>query len=93
MKKTEEEEAQIKNEDNQMMQESENEHGALAQRLVNIKDLYHPLTELEQDLMDLIRQGDRMPPKRRTRFAEAEANPRDRIEAVITLLGNHRDHL
>ena len=76
-----------------MLQESEKEHGALAQRLVNIDYLYHLLAELEQDLMDLRRQGNRTPPERRTRFAESEANPKERIEAVITELGNCRDHL
>ena len=92
-KKTIEEEAQIRNEVNQMMQESENEHGALAQRLVNIDDLYQLLAELEQDLMDLRRHRDRKPPERRTRFAESDATPKDRIESVITKLGNCRDHL
>ena len=43
--------------------------------------------------MDLRRCGDRTPPERRTRFAESEAIPRERIEAVITELGNCRDHL
>ena len=93
IEKTEEEETQIRNEVNEMLHESEKEHGALAQRLVNIDDLYHLLTELEQDLMDLRRQGDWTSPERRTRFAESEANPKERIEAVITELGNHRDHL
>ena len=76
-----------------MLQESEKEHGAFAQRLVNIDDLYHLLAELERDLVDLRKQGSRTPPERRTRFAESEANSKERIEAVITELGNHRDHL
>ena len=62
-------------------------------KLVNINDLYQLLTELEQDLVDLRRQGNRTPPERRNRFAESEANPKERIEALITELGNCRSHL
>ena len=47
LKKTEEEETQIRDEVNHMILESEKEHGALAQRLVTIKDLYQLLAELE----------------------------------------------
>ena len=36
-----------------MLQESEKEHGVLAQRLMDIDNLYQVLAELEQDLMDL----------------------------------------
>ena len=43
--------------------------------------------------MDLRRYGDIMPHERRTRFAEPEATPKDRIESVITELGNCKDHL
>ena len=93
LKKTEEEETQIRYEVNQLLQESEKEHGALAQRLVNIDDLYHLLTELERDLIDLRKHGDRTPPERRNSFAEHEATPKDRIESVITKLGNHKGHL
>ena len=66
---------------------------ALVQRLVNIDDIYHLLADLEQDLMDLRRQGNRTPPERRTQFTESETNYKERIEAVITELEKHRNYL
>ena len=89
----EKEEANIRDEVHQMLQESKKEHGALAQRLVNIDNLYQLLAELEQDLVDLRRQGNRTPSERKARFAESEAPSKERIEAVITELRNCRDHL
>ena len=76
-----------------MLQESKKEHGALSQRLVDIDNLYQILAELEQDLMDLRKQGNRTSPERRTRFAKSEALSKERIETVITKLGNPRDNL
>ena len=76
-----------------MLQESKKEHGALAQRLVDIDNLYQLLAELEQDLVDLRRQGNRTPSERKTRLAESETPSKERIEVVITELGNRRDHL
>ena len=93
IEKTEEEEIQIRNEVNQMLQESKKEHGALAQRIVDINDLYQLLAELERDLVSQRRQGNRTPPERRTRFAESKAHSKERIEAVTIELGNRRDHL
>ena len=86
IEKIEEEESQIRDDVNQMILESEKEHGALAQRLVNIDDLYNLLAELERDLMDLRRHGNITPHERRTWFAEPEATPKDRIESVIAEL-------
>ena len=36
-----------------MLQESEKEHGALDQRLIDIDKIYEILAELERDLVDL----------------------------------------
>ena len=43
--------------------------------------------------MDLRRQGNKAPSERKTRFAESEAPSKERIETVITELGNPKDHL
>ena len=44
-------------------------------------------------MMDLRSHGNRTSSERRTRFAESEAPSKERIETVITELGNCRDHL
>ena len=76
-----------------MLQESEKEHGVLAQRLVDIDNLYQILAKLEWDVVDLRKQGNRTSSERKTRFTESEAPSKERIETVITELGNRKDHL
>ena len=93
IEKTEEEEAQIRDEVNHIILESEKVHGALAQRLVNIDDLYQLLAELEQDLMDMRRHGNTASHERRARITDPETISKDRVESLITELGNRRDHL
>ena len=84
----EKEETKIRNEVHQMLQKSKKEHGELAQRLVNIDNLYQLLAELERDLVDLRRQGNKTPSERKTRCAESEAPSKEQIEAVVTELQN-----
>ena len=76
-----------------MIHESENEHGALAQRLVNYDDLQHLIAELEGDLKDMRRHGNIRPHERRTKFAEPEATSKNRNDSLINELGNRKNHL
>ena len=69
----EKEEAKIRDEVHQMLQQSEKEHRALAKRLVDIDNLYQLLVGLARVLLDLRRKGNRTPSERKTRFAESEA--------------------
>ena len=76
-----------------MILESEKEHGALPQRLITVEDLYQLLAELEQDLMDMRRHGNIASHERRARITDPETISKDRVDSLITELGNCRDHL
>ena len=88
----EKEEAKIREDIHKMIVKSEVEHGNLSKRLIDIDQSDKTLVELEQDLLNLRRNG-RKAPDRRIRIVEPETPSKDIFETVEKELGIHSSHL